>query len=55
MVYGDRPSTLLTAATAAGARTVDGLEILVRQGALSLQAWTGSEPSLDVMRAAARG
>ncbi|HTU15915.1 MAG TPA: shikimate dehydrogenase [Solirubrobacterales bacterium] len=55
MVYGDRPSSLLLAATEAGAVTVDGLEILVRQGALSLRSWTGREPSLDVMRRAARG
>jgi len=55
MVYGDEPSTLLTAAAANGARTVDGLEILVRQGALSFALWTGREPSLDVMREAARG
>lgn len=55
MVYGDTPSTLLTAAAANGAETIDGLEILVCQGALSLQAWTGLEPSLDVMRKAARG
>ena len=45
---------LLAAAAAAGAQTVDGLEILVRQGALSLSAWTGREPPLPVMRAAAR-
>ena len=38
-----------------GARVVDGLEILVRQGALSFQRWTGVEPPLDVMRGAARG
>jgi len=55
MVYGDEPSTLLTAAAANGARTVDGLEILVRQGALSLASWTGLEPSLEVMREAAAG
>lgn len=55
MVYGERPSTLLRAASDSGAATVDGLEILVRQGALSLKAWTGMEPSLDVMRRAARG
>jgi shikimate dehydrogenase len=54
MVYGDSPGTLLEAASAAGARTVDGLEILVRQGARSLAIWTGMEPSLEVMRAAAR-
>ena len=55
MVYGGTPSPLLAAAEAAGAETVDGLEILVQQGALSLQIWTTLEPPLDVMRAAARG
>jgi shikimate dehydrogenase len=55
MVYGERPSPLLAAAEAAGATVVDGLEILVRQGALSLQIWTGLEPPIETMRAAARG
>jgi shikimate dehydrogenase len=52
MVYGEDPSALLAAAEAAGAITVDGLEMLVQQGALSLRIWTGEEPSLDAMRAA---
>lgn len=52
MVYGEEPSPLLAAAAAAGARTVDGLEMLVQQGALSLRIWTGEEPSLEAMRAA---
>jgi len=55
MVYGTEPSTLLAAAGQAGAGTIDGLEILVRQGARSLEIWTGREPSLEVMRTAARG
>ena len=55
MVYGDGPGRLLDAAADAGAETVDGLEILVRQGARSLEIWTGLKPSLDVMRRAARG
>jgi shikimate dehydrogenase len=55
MVYGERPGTLLTSAEAAGAKTIDGLEILVRQGARSLEIWTGRKPSLELMRAAARG
>jgi shikimate dehydrogenase len=55
MVYSDTPSTLLDAAAAAGARTVDGIEILVEQGALSFELWTGRKPPLDVMRSAARG
>jgi shikimate dehydrogenase len=54
MVYGDEPSPLLVAAEAAGAVTVDGLEMLVQQGALSLRIWTGEEPSLEAMRAAVR-
>jgi shikimate dehydrogenase len=54
MVYGGAPSALLTAAATAGASVVDGLEILVQQGALSLEIWTGREPPLDIMRAAAR-
>jgi shikimate dehydrogenase len=55
LVYGAHPSRLLDAAAAAGAAVVDGIEVLVRQGARSLQIWTGREPPLDVMRAAARG
>jgi len=54
MVYGGGPTRLLAAAAAAGAATVDGIEILVRQGALSLEIWTGREPPLDAMRAAAQ-
>ena len=42
------------AAEAAGAATVDGIEVLVRQGALSLRDLDGREPPLDAMRAAAR-
>jgi shikimate dehydrogenase len=54
-VYRSRPTALLAAAGAHGARTLDGLEILVAQGALSFAIWTGVDPPLDVMRQAARG
>jgi shikimate dehydrogenase len=54
MVYGDDPSPLLAAAADCGADVVDGLEMLVQQGALSLRIWTGEEPSLEAMRAAVR-
>ena len=54
MVYGGEPTALLRAAAAAGATTVDGIEILVQQGALSLETWTGRPAPLDTMRAAAR-
>ena len=52
--YGARPTRLLEAAAEAGAMTVDGIELLVRQGAASFAIWTGREPPLEVMRAAAR-
>jgi shikimate dehydrogenase len=55
MVYADAPTELLRAASGAGATVVDGIEVLVRQGAHSLRIWTGREASLDAMRAAARG
>jgi shikimate dehydrogenase len=55
MVYGAEPTALLRAADAAGAATVDGIEILVQQGALSLETWTTRPAPLDTMRAAARG
>jgi shikimate dehydrogenase len=54
MVYAAGPTRLLAAAAAAGAKTVDGIEVLVRQGALSLEIWTGREAPLDTMRFAAR-
>jgi shikimate dehydrogenase len=37
------------------ARVVDGIEVLVRQGALSFTRWTGQEAPLETMRRAARG
>ena len=51
-----RPTALVTAARAAGCRTVvDGLEILVRQGALSFERWTGRPAPIEAMREGARG
>ena len=55
LAYGEGPTELVRQARQAGARTVDGLEVLVRQGALSLELWTGVEAPLDAMRAGARG
>ncbi len=55
MVYGAERTPLLKAAEAAGAEVVEGIEVLVRQGALSLRIWTDREPPLEIMRAAASG
>ena len=40
------------AAAAAGARVLDGLEVLVAQGAASFELWTGQPAPLEVMRRA---
>jgi shikimate dehydrogenase len=53
LVYRSGSTALLAAATAHGSRTLDGLEILVAQGALSFELWTGRQPPLEVMRCAA--
>jgi shikimate dehydrogenase len=54
LVYGDEPTPLIRAATDRGIATVDGIEVLVRQGALSLERWTGRSAPLEEMRRAAR-
>ena len=54
LVYGGSETRLIEEARRRGAAVVEGLEILVRQGAESLRIWTGLEPPLDVMRKAAR-
>jgi shikimate dehydrogenase len=40
------------AAAAAGARVLDGLEVLVAQGAASFELWTGAAPPVAEMRRA---
>ncbi len=52
MIYRSTP--LLESAARQGATTQDGLEMLVQQGALSFEAWTGRPAPVDEMRKAAR-
>jgi shikimate dehydrogenase len=47
-------SAAALAARTAGANVIDGLEVLVRQGAASFERWTGVSAPLDVMRNAVR-
>jgi shikimate dehydrogenase len=54
LVYGESETTLTRAARQRGLKTVDGLEVLVRQGALSLERWTGRPAPIETMRRAAR-
>ncbi len=48
------PTALLRAAQERGLRAVDGLGMLIHQGALAWEAWTGRAAPLDVMWQAAR-
>jgi shikimate dehydrogenase len=48
-----RTATAL-AAERAGARVIDGLDVLVAQGAAAFELWTGVPAPVDVMRAAVR-
>lgn len=52
LVYGDTETPLVQAARARGIRVVDGRELLVRQGALSFELFTGRPAPIDVMRRA---
>lgn len=54
LVYKANGTMLIREAAQRGINTVDGLEILVRQGALSFTIWTGQPAPLDSMRTAAR-
>ena len=52
MVYKHGGTRLLAAAIANGARGVDGLEVLVAQGAASFERWTGMTAPRQAMREA---
>lgn len=54
IVYRPAVTPLLAAALVAGGRCIGGLEMLVFQGALSFELWTGRKAPLDVMLRAAR-
>ncbi len=49
------PTPLVEAATARGARAVDGLDVLVGQGIAAFELLTGVAAPVEVMRAAAWG
>jgi len=53
--YGAELTQLGRWAQSGGGRVVDGLEMLVRQGARSFERWTGQPAPLEAMRSGARG
>jgi shikimate dehydrogenase len=52
LVYQPRRTALLELAAASGAATVDGVGMLVHQGAIAFERWTGTTAPVEVMRAA---
>lgn len=54
LVYSSQMTELVSAARSAGCASIDGLEILARQGALSVGIWTGQTPHWRDLDAAVR-
>lgn len=50
IVYSPLATRLLQEARAAGCRTIDGLQMLLHQGAAQFELWTGQQAPLEVMR-----
>jgi shikimate dehydrogenase len=55
LLYTETGTPLIRAARERGIAAVDGLELLVRQGALSFELFTGVKAPVEAMHAAARG
>lgn len=52
LIYNPAETPLLAGARSAGARTANGLGMLLHQGARAFRLWTGRKPPVAVMRAA---
>ncbi|MDC0832178.1 shikimate dehydrogenase [Leptolyngbya valderiana BDU 20041] len=50
LIYTPNPTQFLKFAWERGATAINGLEMLVRQGAIALEIWTGQEVPVEVMR-----
>jgi shikimate dehydrogenase len=54
LVYGPQPTPFLVAAARAGRRTLDGAAMLLHQGAIAFETWTGRTAPRAVMAQALR-
>lgn len=52
MVYRPAETKFLSVAKAAGCRVANGVGMLLHQGALAMQIWTGTNPPVEIMRGA---
>ena len=53
VVYNPLKTRLLAEAEAAGAETISGIDMLVWQGVLAFELWTGAKAPIDIMKAKA--
>jgi shikimate dehydrogenase len=53
IVYNPVETKLLTDAKKVGARTINGIDMLIHQGAVSFELWTGQKAPIEVMKQAA--
>jgi shikimate dehydrogenase len=54
LIYTPNPTQFLRQAKEQGAIAIDGLEMLVQQGAAALKIWLGQTPPVDIMRRSLR-
>ena len=52
LIYTPRPTKFLQMASARGLKAIDGLEMLIHQGAIALEFWLDQPVPIDVMRQA---
>jgi shikimate dehydrogenase len=52
LIYTPRPTRFLQIATAKGLKAIDGLEMLINQGAIALEYWLEQPVPIDIMRQA---
>ncbi len=52
LVYNHPETAIMREAKSAGAQTANGLSMLLHQGAISFEIWTGMQPDMEAMRSA---
>lgn len=52
LIYNPRETVLLRQARESGLQTLNGMGMLLYQGAIAFEKWTGAEPPVEVMRCA---
>lgn len=55
LIYNPAETRLMAQAATAGCRTANGLGMLLHQGVLSFEAWTGIRPEIEIMKSAMIG